>query len=509
MPKPTLFVSHSHYDNDWCRAFVASLQRLGYDVWYDEKGLSGGAQWVATIEREVEARDVLALVLTPEARASQWVNSELQLAYATHRRIVPILLKETEITGFLRTYQAINVAGMGAEDAASKFDTSLLPGIAPPSSVPADVEGGEVVAQHVEQDQQIALDKQREDLLQVYLDRMSELLLHDGLRQSKPGDEVRNVARVRTTTILNQLDARRVGKVFAFLRDAGLMSEKPDSSVVSLSEADFRHVNWGAAILTGANLSGANLSGATLDGADLSSANLSGANLTGAILDGANLSGATLSGATLSEARLAKANLFGATLREADLAKANLSGAILTEATLSGAILKEATLSGATLFEADLRADFSNADLRRAAFYDHARYERDLLDVSGLSMWEPDLTGANLSGATLDGADLSSACLEKANLSGATLIGATLRGAHLSEATLSKANLSAAHLNGASLYKADLNGANLSWADFSEANLYGANLYGAQFDTVGEREELEKKAASLTGATMPDGSQHP
>jgi MFS family permease len=35
----------------------------------------------------------------------------------------------------------------------------------------------QIAMQRYEQDQQIALDKQREDLLQTYLDRMSELLL--------------------------------------------------------------------------------------------------------------------------------------------------------------------------------------------------------------------------------------------------------------------------------------------------------------------------------------------
>src|SRR5690348_804154 len=56
----------------------------------------------------------------------------------------------------------------------------------------------QIAATRYEQDQKIALDKQREDLLQVYLDRMSELLLEKNLRTSQPNTEVRNVARVRT-----------------------------------------------------------------------------------------------------------------------------------------------------------------------------------------------------------------------------------------------------------------------------------------------------------------------
>src|SRR5260370_34381068 len=68
----------------------------------------------------------------------------------------------------------------------------------------------QIAARRYEDDQRIALDKQREDLLQTYLDRMSELLLEKNLRLSQPDTEVRNVARVRTITILFQLDARRI-----------------------------------------------------------------------------------------------------------------------------------------------------------------------------------------------------------------------------------------------------------------------------------------------------------
>ena len=64
----------------------------------------------------------------------------------------------------------------------------------------------QIARQRYEQDQQIALDKQHEDLLQVYLDRMSELLIEKSLSTS-PTEEVRNVARVRTITVLTQLDA--------------------------------------------------------------------------------------------------------------------------------------------------------------------------------------------------------------------------------------------------------------------------------------------------------------
>ena len=138
-------------------------------------------------------------------------------------------------------------------------------------------------------EQKIASDKQREDLLQAYLDRVSELLLKEELGSSTAKPEVRNVARVRTITILFQLDARRIGYVFAFLREAGLMSNE-SNSIVSLSKADLSRIN-------------------------LSHANLYGADLRGADLSGATLWQATLNGATVTEKQLKKAkSIAGATM---------------------------------------------------------------------------------------------------------------------------------------------------------------------------------------------------
>lgn len=201
----------------------------------------------------------------------------------------------------------------------------------------------QIAAQRYMQNQHIALDKQREDLLQNYLDRMSELLLEKQLFSSKPFDEVRNVARVRTITILFQLDARRIGYVFAFLHEAGLISTISES-IVSLRKANLSQINLSQATIGEVDLSRANLSYAKFNGADLSGANLSGVNFFVTDLNGANLSGANLSGAKFIYADLSGANL----------SKANLSGANFVGADLDGACLNGADLNGADFFGTDL-----------------------------------------------------------------------------------------------------------------------------------------------------------
>ncbi|HEX9131984.1 MAG TPA: pentapeptide repeat-containing protein [Ktedonobacteraceae bacterium] len=201
-------------------------------------------------------------------------------------------------------------------------------------------------------------------------------------------------------------------------------------------------------------------------------------------------------------------------LNDADLSGVKLGGANLSYIILSGANLREADLSQADLSQADL----SGADLSDGADLNGAT-------LSGADLNGATLSGANLGGATLSGANLGGATLSGANLRDTTLIEADLSQADLSRADLSSADLSYAHLKSVLLYKANLNGANLSYADLSKANLNGANLSYANLGgaDLGQadlsdanlrgaqdltQEQLDK-AKTLTGATMPDGSNHP
>ncbi len=119
MPQPRIFVSHSHYNSEWCLCFVATLQQRGYDVWYDEKGMSAGAAWVEVLERELVAREIFLIVLTPEAWDAHWVQEELQLALVKRRHIIPVLHQPTpKADGFILSRQWIDVMGKDCVSAA-------------------------------------------------------------------------------------------------------------------------------------------------------------------------------------------------------------------------------------------------------------------------------------------------------------------------------------------------------------------------------------------------------
>lgn len=256
-------------------------------------------------------------------------------------------------------------------------------------------------------EQKIALDRQRGDLLQIYLDRMSDLLLKEGLGSPGVKPEVRNMAKVRTITILFQLDVRRIGYVFSFLRQSGLMDSKSNDSIVSLIGADLNNINFSQASLNQSNFSGADLTGADFSQASLILANLSNAYLSKAYLSNADLGYTNLREVNFSRANLSRANLKCTNLDGALLSEANLSYTNLSQANLNGAILFQANLAGADLTGAHLRgAELSEANFTRAI-----------------------LTGAELSESDLDGVDLTGAIginIEKLEKQVMSLKGATM-----------------------------------------------------------------------------------
>jgi hypothetical protein len=137
-PNPRIFVSHSHHDSAWCDPFVDALIRAGLDVWYDRQGLYVGDQWVETIERELQSRDLFLIVLTPDAWDSKWVRKELNLALGLGKSILPVLHKPTELSGFLSTYQLLDVASLDAPAAAQRVLRAIgAPAAEPPARAAA------------------------------------------------------------------------------------------------------------------------------------------------------------------------------------------------------------------------------------------------------------------------------------------------------------------------------------------------------------------------------------
>jgi hypothetical protein len=227
------------------------------------------------------------------------------------------------------------------------------------------------------QGQQLALDEQREQGLQHYIDAMTSLVLDKALAASAAGDETRTIARTLTLTALDRLDGSRKAAVVQFLYEAKLifrMDAFPEQRSFCPSE---HGPCWGAPTivhLQGANLSGVDLHDAYLVGADFAGVDFRGANLTNvdlssADLDAAHFEDANMTGAWLGRTTMQFARFDRTALQGADIGDSWAYCAVFRYADLTNASASHDALGGADFYRATLTdASFAGSEIDDATF---------------------------------------------------------------------------------------------------------------------------------------------
>ena len=213
-------------------------------------------------------------------------------------------------------------------------------------------------AKRAQHERELATERSREEALRAYLERLTDLILKEKLKDAKADFPVSVVAQAHTFAALRGLDGARKGILLRFLREAGLIAKS--SSIISLEGADLNEAVLPGADLSNLSLRDADLSNAVLDQVELQNSELQNADLSNSFLQDANLDATDLRGAILKEIKaanvyLSKANLRDADLRGADLREAILIGANMTRANLTDADLTDADLTGSILKLTDFR----------------------------------------------------------------------------------------------------------------------------------------------------------
>lgn len=225
----------------------------------------------------------------------------------------------------------------------------------------------EAEKRRAETEREIAAERERENALQAYLDRMTELMLNGQLRTSESSSDVRDVARACTLTVLRTLDSKRKGFLLRFLYESDLIDNNEAGPIVCLSGADLSRAELGWAGLKQADLHASVMKEVNLSHSFLSKANLRLVKLCGAKLESAFLRDADLRGTDLHNANLHWADLRGADLRRASLRDANLNESKLEDTDLSWANLRCAEVTDEQLAQ--------TKSLRGATMPDGNRYD--------------------------------------------------------------------------------------------------------------------------------------
>jgi TIR domain-containing protein len=90
---PDIFLSYSRRNRDIMERVVTWLRARGFKVWVDNERLTPGTPiWEAEIESAIASARAAVVLLSPEAKKSQWVRAEIEYAKKNNKRVYPVLI---------------------------------------------------------------------------------------------------------------------------------------------------------------------------------------------------------------------------------------------------------------------------------------------------------------------------------------------------------------------------------------------------------------------------------
>ncbi len=91
-----VFVSYKHEEKEFVDMLLRQLQAAGFSVWLDVEQLRAGENWREGINDAIKESFALVLVISPDAKRSEYVTYEWAFAQGAGIKVIPLLLIPTE-----------------------------------------------------------------------------------------------------------------------------------------------------------------------------------------------------------------------------------------------------------------------------------------------------------------------------------------------------------------------------------------------------------------------------
>ncbi len=93
-----VFISYKREDADFAFEMKRQIERQNFQTWIDDDKLRAGEDWREAIDEAI-VRDAFALIviMTPEARSSEYVTYEWSCARGANVTVIPVVLEATEL----------------------------------------------------------------------------------------------------------------------------------------------------------------------------------------------------------------------------------------------------------------------------------------------------------------------------------------------------------------------------------------------------------------------------
>lgn len=96
-----IFISYSRKDIDLAQKIVSALAENNLDTWVDWRSIPKGEDWKNEIYRGIEAAETFIFLMSPDSAQSEICNEEIAHAMENNKRIVPIVIRDTNPKEFV------------------------------------------------------------------------------------------------------------------------------------------------------------------------------------------------------------------------------------------------------------------------------------------------------------------------------------------------------------------------------------------------------------------------
>ena len=107
-PPTEVYVSYAMKDRETAGQFAKAMREAGVRPWFDVDEIEPGEPWQAKLEEALRESRVLVLLISPDSLDNSTAYFEIGAAVAGHKRIIPVLLENTDpsmLPPFLRDLQ--------------------------------------------------------------------------------------------------------------------------------------------------------------------------------------------------------------------------------------------------------------------------------------------------------------------------------------------------------------------------------------------------------------------
>jgi hypothetical protein len=117
-----VFLSYNSVDKDWASRLKRALEERDIKVWLDEDEIRPGDIFAKSLEAGLEESATIALLVSPEAMESRWVEEEYYRALTLARskgeklQLIPVFLRQAKLPGFLASRRWVDFRDESAFD---------------------------------------------------------------------------------------------------------------------------------------------------------------------------------------------------------------------------------------------------------------------------------------------------------------------------------------------------------------------------------------------------------